>query len=71
MENVLKIRQQVVDPELCQRYAQFASSLDRWHFKIIYWIMFISNLLVLFMASWTYTRYFSLSKNLDTYANTS
>ncbi|KAH6892931.1 hypothetical protein B0T10DRAFT_400105 [Thelonectria olida] len=44
------------DPELCERYAQFASHMVRWQFKIIYWTMFISNLFVLFLASWTYTR---------------
>ncbi|KAL2203186.1 hypothetical protein CC79DRAFT_1373332 [Sarocladium strictum] len=42
--------------ELCQKYAQFAAHLDRWHFKIIYWSLFITNLIVLFIASWTYTR---------------
>ncbi|KAK0385300.1 hypothetical protein NLU13_7776 [Sarocladium strictum] len=42
--------------ELCQKYARFASHLDRWHFKTIYWSMFVTNLLVLFVASWTYTR---------------
>jgi ABC-type maltose transport system permease subunit len=45
------------DPELCERYAQFASHMVRWQFKIIYWTMFFSNLFVLFLASWTYTRY--------------
>ncbi|KAL7784289.1 hypothetical protein V8C37DRAFT_413445 [Trichoderma ceciliae] len=46
----------VKDEELCKRYAQFASELDRWHFKIIYWFMFVLNLVILFIASWTYTR---------------
>ncbi|CAF3647183.1 unnamed protein product [Fusarium graminearum] len=50
------------NPELCVQYASFASHLVRWQFKIIYWTMFVSNLLVLFIASWTYIRYvFSLS----------
>ncbi|KAM5341182.1 hypothetical protein ACJ41O_015291 [Fusarium nematophilum] len=44
------------NPELCEQYAQFASHMVRWQFKIIYWIMFVSNLIVLFFASWTYTR---------------
>lgn len=43
--------------ELCEKYAQFASHMVRWQFKIIYWVMFVSNLLVLFVASWTYIRY--------------
>ncbi|KAK5994103.1 hypothetical protein PT974_07543 [Cladobotryum mycophilum] len=44
------------DEELCQKYAQFASHLDRWQFKVLYWFLFITNLMVLFIASWTYTR---------------
>ncbi|GAO15368.1 uncharacterized protein UV8b_07072 [Ustilaginoidea virens] len=44
-----------IDPLLCHKYAQFAAHLDRWHFKVIYWTMFISNLLVLFFGSWVYT----------------
>lgn len=46
-----------IDPQLCQKYAQFASHLDRWHFKILYWTLFITNLLVLFFGSWLYTKY--------------
>jgi len=42
--------------ELCEKYAQFASHMVRWQFKIIYWVLFVSNLLVLFVASWTYIR---------------
>ncbi|POR39766.1 Uncharacterized protein TPAR_00050 [Tolypocladium paradoxum] len=44
------------DPELCHQYAHFASHLARWQFKILYWTMFITNLLVLFLASWVYTK---------------
>ncbi|KAL7811939.1 hypothetical protein V8C26DRAFT_407638 [Trichoderma gracile] len=44
------------DEELCRKYAKFAADLDRWHFKIIYWFMFVLNLVILFIASWTYTR---------------
>lgn len=47
----------VRDEQLCNQYAQFASDLDRWHFKIIYWFMFVLNLMILFIASWTYTKY--------------
>lgn len=46
-----------IDPQLCHKYAQFASHLDRWHFKILYWTLFITNLLVLFFGSWLYTKY--------------
>jgi ABC-type maltose transport system permease subunit len=45
------------DDELCRKYAKFAADLDRWHFKIIYWFMFVLNLVILFIASWAYTRY--------------
>ncbi|KAH6969219.1 hypothetical protein DER45DRAFT_497383 [Fusarium avenaceum] len=44
------------NPELCVKYAHFASHMVRWQFKIIYWTLFVSNLLVLFIASWTYIR---------------
>jgi hypothetical protein len=44
------------DEELCRHYAQFASHMVRWQFKIIYWSMFITNLFVLFLASWTFTK---------------
>ncbi|CAM1507755.1 Fc.00g046030.m01.CDS01 [Cosmosporella sp. VM-42] len=44
------------DPALCEKYAQFASHLGRLEFKFIYWTMFAANLVVLFLASWTYTR---------------
>lgn len=47
----------VKDDKLCKKYAQFASDLDRWHFRIIYWFMFVLNLMILFVASWTYTKY--------------
>lgn len=46
--------QQEVD--LCVKHAQFASHMVRWQFKIIYWVMFMVNLVVLFLASWTYTK---------------
>jgi hypothetical protein len=45
------------DPELCEKYAQFASHMVRWQFKIIYWVMFMTNLFILFLASWTFTKY--------------
>ena len=44
------------DDELCKQYAKFAADLDRWHFKIIYWFMFVLNLVILFVASWAYIR---------------
>ncbi|RDA91821.1 hypothetical protein CP533_2815 [Ophiocordyceps camponoti-saundersi (nom. inval.)] len=44
------------DPELCQQYAMFAASLQRRHFLILYWFMFIANLSILFFASWIYIK---------------
>ncbi|KAL6362450.1 hypothetical protein LRP88_03732 [Fusarium phalaenopsidis] len=29
--------------ELCEKYAQFASHMVRWQFKIIYWVMFVGQ----------------------------
>ncbi|KAK1237065.1 hypothetical protein MKX07_000487 [Trichoderma sp. CBMAI-0711] len=49
------------DDELCRKYARFAADLDRWHFKIIYWFMFVLNLVILFIASWAYTRPWALA----------
>lgn len=46
----------VKDDKLCKKYALFASDLDQWHFRIIYWFMFVLNLMILFVASWTYTK---------------
>jgi hypothetical protein len=45
------------DPALCQKYAQFASRLDRRHFVVLYWFMFVANLAVLFFGSWVYIKY--------------
>ncbi|KFH41522.1 hypothetical protein ACRE_077560 [Hapsidospora chrysogenum ATCC 11550] len=44
------------DPALCEEYAQFASHMVRWQFKIMYWVMFMTNLFILFLASWTFTK---------------
>ena len=48
-----------VDPQLCEKYAQFASHMERWQLTIIYWTLFITNLIVLFFGSWMYIRYVS------------
>ncbi|KAG6014595.1 hypothetical protein E4U54_005051 [Claviceps lovelessii] len=45
-----------LDPQLCVKYARFAAHLDRWHFKVLYFSLFITNLLLLFFGSWLYTR---------------
>ncbi|KZZ88199.1 hypothetical protein AAL_08181 [Moelleriella libera RCEF 2490] len=50
------VRQEDLDPQLCVKYAQFASRLNRLHFKSIYWSMFITNLLLLFFGSWLYIK---------------
>ncbi|KAG5965483.1 hypothetical protein E4U57_004066 [Claviceps arundinis] len=45
-----------LDPLLCVKYARFASHLDRWHFKVIYFTLFIANLFLLFLGSFFYTK---------------
>ncbi|KAG5960956.1 hypothetical protein E4U58_004482 [Claviceps cyperi] len=45
-----------LDPLLCVKYARFASHLDRWHFKVIYFTLFIANLALLFLGSFLYTK---------------
>lgn len=40
----------------CLKYAQFASHLVRWQFKVIYWTLFITNLLLLFFGSFVYIK---------------
>ena len=52
----------VQNPELCEKYAGFASHMVRWQFKIIYWAMFMTNLIVLFLASWTFIKYAPLTR---------
>lgn len=44
------------DSPNCLKYAQFASHLDLWQFKVIYWTLFISNLLFLFFGSFAYIK---------------
>ena len=45
-----------VDPAKCVKYAHFASHMERWQFKIIYWSLFIANLAVLFIGSFVYIK---------------
>ncbi|OAR02208.1 hypothetical protein LLEC1_01128, partial [Akanthomyces lecanii] len=40
----------------CLKYAHFASHLIRWQFKVIYWTLFITNLLLLFFGSFVYIK---------------
>ncbi|KAL5598967.1 hypothetical protein BROUX41_003714 [Berkeleyomyces rouxiae] len=44
------------DPELCRQYAGFAANLDRSQFDVIYWVLFTTNLLLLFSAAFTYIK---------------
>ena len=46
----------VYDPVRCQHYARFAAHLDRLHFDIIYWVLFVLVIFMLFAASWRYGR---------------
>ncbi|KHN98365.1 uncharacterized protein MAM_03489 [Metarhizium album ARSEF 1941] len=47
------------DAQLCKEHVQFASYLEKWNFRIIYWTMFAVNLIVLFFGSWVYSKLFS------------
>ncbi|EFY94908.1 hypothetical protein X797_004724 [Metarhizium robertsii] len=58
-----------VDPQLCQDYAQFASNLDKQNFRIIYWTMFITNLIVLFFGSWVYSKAQKAVETFGTHSN--
>lgn len=44
------------DSARCLKYAQFASHMVRWQFKVIYWTLFIANLLILFFGSFVYIK---------------
>ncbi|KAH6845259.1 hypothetical protein B0I37DRAFT_180455 [Chaetomium sp. MPI-CAGE-AT-0009] len=44
-----------VDPERCDRYAGFASHLDRKSFDFLYWFLFVLVIFMLFLASWKYS----------------
>lgn len=42
------------DPVRCEHYARFTSHLDRIHFDVIYWVLFLCVIATLFLASWIY-----------------
>jgi hypothetical protein len=48
------------DPK-CIHYARFAAHLDRAHFDVIYWVLFIIVIFMLFAASFRYGRLVGLS----------
>jgi hypothetical protein len=50
------------DDVRCRHYARFAAHLDRAHFDIIYWVLFMLVIILLFSASWRYGR-LELSKH--------
>ncbi|PHH59409.1 hypothetical protein CDD81_3219 [Ophiocordyceps australis] len=39
------------DPVLCVQYAQFAAGMEGWQYRAVYWSLFASNLVLLFLAS--------------------
>lgn len=45
-----------VDLDQCRHYAAFASHLPRLQFDIIYWVLFGAVILMLFTASYRYSR---------------
>ena len=46
-----------IDPAQCVHYAAFASHLSRKEFDSIYWILFGMVILMLFSASYRYSRF--------------
>ncbi|EJT73382.1 hypothetical protein GGTG_10223 [Gaeumannomyces tritici R3-111a-1] len=53
---LVSARREDIDPQQCLHYAQFASRLDRWHFDFLYWVLFATNILLLSIASFWYSR---------------
>lgn len=54
---MVSARGEDIDLRQCMHYAQFASNLDRWHFDFLYWILFATNIFLLSLASFWYSRY--------------
>ncbi|KAK0633478.1 hypothetical protein B0T14DRAFT_491646 [Immersiella caudata] len=54
-----------VDPNQCRHYAAFASHLPRLQFDIIYWALFVAVILMLFSASYRYSRDHEASKDVE------
>lgn len=46
----------VVNEDQCRHYAGFAAHLDRHHFDAVYWVLFMLVVLMLFTASYKYSR---------------
>jgi len=53
---MVNISNNEVDPVQCRHYAAFASHLPRLQFDIIYWVLFGAVILMLFTASYRYSR---------------
>lgn len=47
---------EAINPEQCAHYAAFASHLGRKPFDVIYWLLFGLVIIMLFLASWKYSR---------------
>lgn len=45
-----------INEDQCRHYAGFAAHLDRHHFDIVYWVLFMLVVLMLFTASYKYSR---------------
>ncbi|KAI0136346.1 hypothetical protein BJ170DRAFT_677224 [Xylariales sp. AK1849] len=44
------------DPARCEFYAHFTHRLNRVHFEAVYWTLFITVIVILFLTSWLYQR---------------
>ncbi|KLU84144.1 hypothetical protein MAPG_03189 [Magnaporthiopsis poae ATCC 64411] len=61
---LVSARREDIDLQQCMHYAQFASGLDRWHFDFLYWILFATNIFLLSLASFWYSRTSDKTKDL-------
>lgn len=53
------------DEERCHHYAAFASHLGRQAFDYIYWFLFGLVIMMLFLASWKYSRDFEAAQKFE------
>ncbi|KAK3945343.1 hypothetical protein QBC46DRAFT_116392 [Diplogelasinospora grovesii] len=54
-----------VDPRRCMTYAAFASHLGRNAFDVIYWLLFSTVIIMLFLSSWRYSTDMEAAEKLE------
>ncbi|TWU70501.1 hypothetical protein ED733_000288 [Metarhizium rileyi] len=45
-----------IDQQMCTQYVPHGLNLERWNVRRIYWSLFCSNLILLFLGSWIFIR---------------